>query len=700
VSTNSYDTKDRGARQGKITHLRKAWPHATISTDVVFLRTLSLAILVTALAAPAAVQAADSVPPQLQQAIDLQTKGDLAGAAALFEKLSRDPDRSVAARALLHLGECRERQAQAGARQAYQRVVREFGDRPEVASEVRQRMAALGVTPVAALEIRQVWTAAPDSLGNVSSDGRLLAFVDLESSAVAVRDLRTGQSRRLTANGSSKETAATPRISPDGKHVVYSCSGNELRVVATDPASKAGPRTIGKNAGVRSITLWGWSPDGKSIAALLSRGDDSNELVWVAVADGTIRPLKSLAWRLPRYLDISPDGRFLVYDLPVSDTALEHDIFVMAADGTREFPLVHDPADDYAPLWTPDGQAVLFVSNRTGTPGLWFIPVIEGQAGGTPVLVKPDLGPALPLGITSGGALYYAERQGRDDIYTAAVVGGTPTRLIEKFIGRNSAPAWSPDGRLLAYCSNRESALDLVVRTVATGSERVFSGTPLDLRPGLRWMPDSKSLLVIAKDPPAGAIFSLLDAATGSLRPIARSTLTPVSLAVPPDGRSFLVAGAGVIRAYNVATGESRDVYNSPPGWILRNLTVSRDGSTLAFSVNHPALERTVIYTLPATGDEPREVARIKEAVTREGLTWTPDGHSLLFARSASPTQAELMRIPAEGGAPESTGLSGRGLSLLSIHPDGSRLAYTLGQYVHVDVWALENFLLAPGAAP
>ena len=322
----------------------------------------------------------------------------------------------------------------------------------------------------------------------------------------------------------------------------------------------------------------------------------------------------------------------------------------------------------------------------------------KGQADGTPALVKPDLGPALPLGITSGGALYYAERQGRDDIYTAALVRGTPTRLIERFIGRNSAPAWSPDGRLLAYYSDRESALDIVVRTLATGSERVFNGSLLDLRQGLRWMPDSKSLLVIAKDPTAGTVFSLLDAATGSLRPIAPSTLTLPSLAVPPDGRSFLVAGSGVIRAYDVATGDAHEVYKSPHGWTLQNLTISRDGSTLAFSVKDA--ERTVIYTLPVAGGEPREIVRMTEAVTREGLAWTSDGRYLLFARSASPTQAELMRIPAEGGTPESTGLSGRGLSLLSVHPDGSRLANTLGQYFQVDVWALENFLPGAGAAP
>jgi len=450
---------------------------------------------------------------------------------------------------------------------------------------------------------------------------------------------------------------------------------SELRVVATDSASKAAPRTIWKHADVRSVTPWGWSPDGKSIGALLLRGDDSNELVWVAVADGAIRPLKSLAWRRPRNLDISPDGRFLVYDLPVSDTAPQRDIFVMTADGTREFPLVRDPADDYAPLWTPDGQSVLFVSKPDRHARLVVRSGCRGASERNPGTRKARPRPGAAAWHRQRRRALLCERHGQDDIYTAALVRGAPTRLIEKFIGRNSAPAWSPDGRLLAYYSNRESALDIVVRTVATGSERVFSGSLLDLRQGLRWMPDSKSLLVIAKDPPAGAVFSLLDAATGSLRPIARSTLTMPSLAVPPDGRSFLVASVGVIRAYDVATGDAREVYKSPPGWILRNLTISRDGSTLAFS------ERTVIYTLPASGGEPREVARMTEAITREGLAWTPDGRYLLFARSASQTQAELMRVPAEGGAPESTGLSGRGLSLLSVHPDGSRLAYTLGQY-------------------
>src|SRR6185436_5485702 len=101
-------------------------------------------------------------------------------------------------------------------------------------------IAALGAIPPVQLEIRQVWTSAPDSLGNISADGRFLTFVDVDNGSVAVRDLRTRHDRQLTPKASAHQN---PRISPDGTQVVYSWGGSELRVVATDPAAKAGPRT-------------------------------------------------------------------------------------------------------------------------------------------------------------------------------------------------------------------------------------------------------------------------------------------------------------------------------------------------------------------------------------------------------------------------------------------------------------------------
>ena len=696
------------------------------------MKTARIALAVAALALlPAVRPATNPAGQQFQQALELlQIKNDPAAAAPVFEKLSRDPDRQLAARALLYLGECREKLGNERARAAYERLIQEFPDRADLQTQARHRLAAL--TPAAkarssGLVIRRVWANAPDNSGTPSPDGRLLTFIDWETGDLAVRDLRTGENRRLTHKGSwtdSPEYAEWPKMSADGKQVAYSWStedyGHQLRLVPTDAGEKTEPRIVVQIPDLHYIIPWAWSPDSKSVLALFSRGDDTNQLVWITMADGTIRPLKSLEWRWPVNVSLSPDGRFLVYDLPQTEGAPERDLFIMPADGSRESVLLRHESDDYAPVWTPDGKAVVFASTRTGSVGLWSVPVANGQTTGPAELVKADLGQISPLGFTRDGKLYYAEHRGMDNVFSAELdpstgqVRGAPVRLIDKFVGRNSAPAWSPDGRSLAYFSNRDPAraygigtLDIIVRSMETGAERVFSGTKLNLRPAVRWMPDGRSLLIAARDPDTRqrAVFHLLNVTTGQLRTITRSNLTLPFPVASPDGRSFLVAGGdqssnlGHLLSYDVASGEARQIYQAPPGWVLRNLAISPDGSTLAFSVANPDVRSNFIYTLPVTGGEPREVVRLGEGIAREGLAWTQDGRYLLFVKTPGPEQAEMFRVSTEGGLPQPTGLSGRGLSLLSVHPDGKRLAYTLGQYFEVDVWALENFLPVAQAA-
>ena len=366
------------------------------------MRGVWIVVAVAALVLPPFVSAAENANSlEFQQAIEiLKTNRDVAKAAALFEKLSGSADRALAARALLYLGEARQKLSTRQAGQAYQRILREFGDQSHVLAEARQRLAALDRVSAdrRGLVMRQIWPDAPGNSGNPSADGRLLTFVDWETGDVAVRDLITGDNRRLTQKRAwtiSPEYAEWPKISPDGKQVAYSWAtseyGHQLRVVATDSTARTAPRVVLQIPDLNYIIPWAWSPDGKSVLALLSRGDDTNQLVWVSITDGTIRSLKSLEWHWPINVSLSPDGRFLVYDLAVSDELPERDIFVMTADGAREFKLVQHEADDYAPVWTPDGRAVLFASNRAGTVGIWSVPVGDGQPRGPAELVKGDL---------------------------------------------------------------------------------------------------------------------------------------------------------------------------------------------------------------------------------------------------------------------------------------------------------------------
>ncbi|MGH9630013.1 MAG: TolB family protein, partial [Bryobacteraceae bacterium] len=125
---------------------------------------------------------------------------------------------------------------------------------------------------------RRVWAeAATNLLGSPSPDGRYLSFVDAATGDLALRDLKTGTTRRLTR----KAERATPGefayfsvISPDGAQVAYAWFNEkgfyELRTVGVDGSA---PRVLYRNAEAPFIQPSAWSPDGKQILTLFFRKD-------------------------------------------------------------------------------------------------------------------------------------------------------------------------------------------------------------------------------------------------------------------------------------------------------------------------------------------------------------------------------------------------------------------------------------------
>ena len=123
--------------------------------------------------------------------------GDLKGAIEVYQKIValEGVPRATAARALLHLGQCYEKLGNAEARKAYERLVREFGDRPEEARLARGRLAALGGGDMA-MRVRRVWAGpAGDLPGAVTRDGRYLTLQDWPSENLAIRPRNTPPAR-------------------------------------------------------------------------------------------------------------------------------------------------------------------------------------------------------------------------------------------------------------------------------------------------------------------------------------------------------------------------------------------------------------------------------------------------------------------------------------------------------------------------
>lgn len=582
---------------------------------------------------------------------------------------------------------------------------------------------------------RQVWAGAGVELeGSPSPDGRYLSFVDWETGDLALRDLAAGQSRRLTNKGSwadSNEFALSSRVSPDGRQIAYAWFNNdsyELRLISVNGESASSPpRVLFRHPEAYYIVVSGWSADGRRILALFqSRKDRTHRIVLVSASDGSVRVLKSLGWRTPEKLGLSPDSRYIVYDSPARETSPDRDIFLLsvpsrAAEEPSETPLVQHPAEDYGPVWASDGSSILFASDRTGAVGLWSLAIAGGKPQGPPELVKANMGRIVPLGFTRGGSYYYGLQSGMQDIYFADLDPATgqllrtPARATERFLGANLAPAWSPDGQYLAYYSRRgpgtarPGALTLVVHSVKDGKARDLAVNVYESNP-IQWFPNGRSLLVSAKDNQNRWSFYRVDAQTGETK-LLRQSATPGTLphpALSPDGRTVFYLrnerspATSSILAYEIERRREKKLYAVVAPQRLGSLAASRDGR-LAFVLVDDSLTTgsSAVYVLPVAGGEAREVFRPRSADIhpQKGISWTPDGRHLLVARHISLGRTEIWQVPTESGEAQKLELGMDSVAFPTVHPTGRRLAFTGGKAEEKEVWVLENFLAGPRAA-
>ena len=586
-----------------------------------------------------------------------------------------------------------------------------------------------------------------DTSGDISPDGRYLSLVHWGSGALVIVDtaalagLDTSQISfeewkqkfhpvTTDATWLTNSTAYYSIWSPDGEQLAYLWFNKgkpELRITRRDEYR---PRVLLREE-ERAAAPMDWSHNGEDILVVFRTSERTHQIALVSVADGSVRILKSLDWRYPRKASLSPDGRYIVYDLQPDQDSPQRDIYLLATDGSREIALVEHPANDYGPVWAPDGQTIVFASDRTGDYGAWALRVADGKAQGEPLLLKRRLGRFVPLGFTHNGDFYYTHSgfENRGDVYIARLdptggkVLGEPKKATGRYEGINSLSAWSPDGQHLAYVSGRQQPFGgnsnvLVIRNLETGEERQLTPdlsnfTSPDQYPP-QWSPDGESILLTAADTQGRRGFYLVDVETGAVTPLLRIEPLP-ELGVnaylaqhwpvfSPDGdRLYFVrfeAEEGEVQPKLVArdldTKREQTLYEGPIGF---GLAVSPDGRHLVFrTFNREAPERgTALYVLPTTGGEPREILRMQypETITyNTRLAWTPGGY-ILFGKWTFPDyeHIELWRVPAAGGEPENMGLEMVRLRNISLHPDGRRLTFAAGWKIGGEIWVIENLL-------
>ncbi len=673
-----------------------------------------------------------------------EAKGELEKAIDLYKKILEQftDNREVAARAQLHVGLCYEKLGLKEAPKAYQKVVNDFPEQTEVVNMAKEKLSVLLKAKSFVekgdkeFKIQQVWSGPGlgswqrplGFMGRVSPDGRYLAFEDAIPGSLGIFELATKKKRRLIAGALSPphEIAVWPRWSPDSSHVAYTCvnpnpkTGElpsvDIRIVSLDGSKR---RVLYKDNNIMEAAAMDWSPDSKYILAGSISKDMIGRAILISVEDGSVRVLKSQKFsfdvpaRIPGLVWLfSPDSRYIVYDYQAHEDSPERDIFLLSSDGSLDIPLIEHPADDYVLGWDPDRKGILFASDRRGTWDAWFIRVDEGKTRGNPVLIKKDIGKISPIGFTKGGSFYYGLQTPVANVYTATVdlekgkILTPPTEAIQRLIGSNSIPSWSPDGKQLAYKSVRSPGVErlrsevLCIRSTETGKDRELHPQIQKYWP-LRWSPDGRFIFTTEDRKKIFKIDTQTEDVTLIVESDSKERISVPTLST--DGKKIFylnwpIAASELKRRYyriveyDLVTRQEKELYRDPD-WIS-DLALSPDGQYLSYLKRDSKRLWRILEVIPVGGGEPREFLKFEKGGGITTFAWMPDGKKIIYSKGKTKEKdCELWQISADGGEPQKLG--GLGMDrvyFMSVHPDGRRIAfYTRGE--STEIWVMENFL-------
>ena len=411
-------------------------------------------------------------------------EGNLTEAIDIYNKLVDDTSvaREIRANALMHVGICYEKLGKKNALNVYEKIIAEYGDQVNIVSLARKKLQSLKSSTNTKLSSGLISERLEKDLNgdywlnNFSPDGRYYLYTNQENDEMMICDLQTGKRDSLTTGNITKYgvNSTQPwgaKWSPNGQKIAYNWGfwghyqkDKKIREI----------RLIDKNGDNKQVILTGpegeipdlegFTHDGKNLlGTLLIQENDQKiqQLVLISISDNNFEVLKNFGNRYASHFSYSPDGKYLLYDKAQLKSESK-DIFVMSMDDMIETQLTKNNTNNWEPTWGPDGNQILFLSNRVGSNGLYKIAFENGKPIGKPENIKTNLGKSISMmGISNDGSVFYETKTGRHDIFTIDLDEKfnnnvhKVTQITNPALKANGGLAkYSKDGRYISYMGN------------------------------------------------------------------------------------------------------------------------------------------------------------------------------------------------------------------------------------------------------
>ena len=393
-----------------------------------------------------------------------------------------------------------------------------------------------------------------------------IAFIYAEDLWVANKD--GSQPRRLTVD---EGIELNPFFSPDGKTIAFSAEYDGNMDVFIVPVEGGIPTRLTWHPSPEIVR--GFTPDGKSVLFGSQQAAFSNRyanLFTVPVTGGMATKLEIPNAAAATY---SPDGKQMAYN-PISDASRQWKhyrggsianiwIYNFGDHATIKIPQPEGGCNDLSPMWV--GNTIYFRSDRNGEYNLFAyntttkkidqltnfkdFPVLNASAGIGIIVFEQagylhtfspgetdskklkigiaadllELRPRFVKGtkyIRSAGLSPSGQRavfDFRGDIVTVPAEKGDPRNITQTVSVHEKYPAWSPDGKTIAYFSDASGEYELHIKPQeGKGVVKTFKLNGTGFYANTRWSPDSKKISFTDN----GRNLYVVDAATGTIQKI------------------------------------------------------------------------------------------------------------------------------------------------------------------------------------